>query len=233
MGNPNNAATRLHTIISTLKRMPGTNPCVTSFAAVLQVPANNALLLERVGRVATLVRRSREQALASGISASDPHLEWLPVVEAAFYNLNLAGNLASFTEKIDAVNLERLRFCGLQIADRFGEPELAKEEIARVAREIEELIAEIKESPIDENARQYALHHLFQIAQALREYELFGAERIREEASTAIGSAFFQYKDAQGVGTKYWDLISKVCVLLQTGAAVVYIEQFTRSLLGK
>lgn len=162
-----------------------------------------------------------------------PHLEWLPVVEAAFYNLNLAGNLASFTEKIDAVNLERLRFCGLQIADRFGEPELAKEEIARVAREIEELIAEIKESPIDENARQYALHHLFQIAQALREYELFGAERIREEASTAIGSAFFQYKDAQGVGTKYWDLISKVCVLLQTGAAVVYIEQFTRSLLGK
>jgi hypothetical protein len=56
------------------------------------------------------------------------------------------------------------------LSERFGEPELAKEELAHLSKEIDELIKEIKESQIDESARQYLLRHLFQISQALRGY---------------------------------------------------------------
>jgi hypothetical protein len=237
-GNPiNNPATRLHVLITRLKQIPPSNPCASSFAAVLEVPAaNNFLLLERIGRLMTLARRAKEQALACEVSTSDPHLEWVPAVEHAFMSFSLGGNLATFTEKIDAVTLQQLRFCGILIGARFGEPDLAKEEAVQLVEEIEELIKEIGESSIDESVRQYALRHLLQIAQALREYHLFGAERIREEVSAAIGSAFFHQEEARSAGEGYWIVIDKVfdkvCTLVQTGAAVAVMETFRRSLLG-
>jgi hypothetical protein len=226
---PKNPASRLYSILSRLKQIPGTNPCASSFGAILEVPDNHMLLLERAGRVTALMRRAREQTLT--LNVSEDYLEWFEPIQSAFLNLNLGATLESFTGRLSPVTLEQLKLCGIRLSECLGEPELAKEEAAHVSEEIDELIKETKESQMDERVRQYALRHLFQIAQALREYGLFGADPIREQVSGAIGSAFFQRSEAQAAGKKYWDVITKVGVLVQTGAAAIYIEQFTKLLL--
>jgi hypothetical protein len=227
---PKNPASRLHSILSRLKQIPGTNPCASAFGGILEVPGSNQMfLLERVGQVTALMRRAREQTLA--LNAPADYLEWFDPIQNAFFNLNLGTNLEDFTRKLSPVTLEQLKFCATNLSEHFGEPELAKEEATHVLEEIDALIKETKESPMDESARQYVLRHLSQIAQALREYELFGVDPVCEQVSAAIGSAFFQQKEAQAAGKKYWDLVCKVCTLVQTGAAVIYIEQFTKLLL--
>ncbi len=229
---PKNPASRLYSILSRLKQIPGTNPCASSFGGILEVPGSNQmLLLERVGRATALMRRAREQTLA--LNAPEHYLEWFEPVQNAFFNLNLGATLEEFTQKLSPVTLEQLKFCATNLSERFGEPDLAKEEAAHVLEEIDELIKETKESQMDESARQYVLRHLSQIAQALREYELFGVDPVREQVSGAIGSALFQQREAQAAGKKFWEFIfNRVCPLVQTGAAAIYIgEQFTKLLL--
>jgi hypothetical protein len=76
------------------------------------------------------------------------------------------------------------------------------------------------------------LRHLSTILEALREYDLFGAERIREEVSVAIGSAFF-HRQAQRAGEPYWNLVIKIGNLVQTGAATAYLaSEFLKLLPG-
>ncbi len=93
MAKPKNAASRLYSMLSRLKQIPGTNPCASSFGGILEVPGSNQmLLLERVGRATVLMRRAREQALA--LNAPEDYLEWFEPVQTAFFNLNLGATLA-------------------------------------------------------------------------------------------------------------------------------------------
>src|SRR5438128_1324611 len=78
-------------------------------------------------------------------------------IQKAFVNCNLGATLEEFTRMLSPVTLEQLRYCGTMLSERFGEPELAKEEAAHVLREIDGLIKETKESQMDEGARQYVL----------------------------------------------------------------------------
>src|SRR5712692_879685 len=96
---------------------------------------NQMLLLERVGRAMALMRRAREQTLA--LSAPEHYLEWFEPVQNAFFNLNLGATLEEFTRMLSPVTLEQLRYCGTMLSERFGEPELAKEEAAHVLRKID------------------------------------------------------------------------------------------------
>jgi len=145
-------------------------------------------------------------------------------------NLNLGGNLSTFTDRVSPVTLEQLRYCGTMLSERFGEQELAKEEAAHVLEEIDALIKETKESPMDESARQYVLRHLSQIAQALREYELFGVERVQEEIERTIGSICFHQKEAHTAGEKFWDIVRKVGNLVQPVAGLANIAHFMKLL---
>lgn len=83
---------------------------------------------------------------------------------------------------------------------------------------------------MDESVRQYVLRHLFEIAQALREYELFGPERIREEIERTIGSICFHQKDAHAAGEKFWDIVRKVGNLVQPVAGLANIAHFMKLL---
>ncbi len=226
---PKNPASRLYSILSRLKQIPGTNPCASSFGGILEVPGSNQmLLLERVGRATALMRRAREQTLA--LNAPEHYLEWFEPVQNAFFNLNLGATLEEFTQKLSPVTLEQLKFCATNLSERFGEPDLAKEEAAHVLEEIDELIKETKESQMDESVRQYSLRHLFQIAQALREHELFGAERVQEEIERTIGSICFHENEARDAGEKFWDIVRKVGSLVQPVAGLVNIAHFMKLL---
>jgi hypothetical protein len=234
MEKPNNPASRLHELLSKLVRIPKTNPCANSFAAILEVPSDNVLLLfERVARMAALAQRAREQVIASGDPDADLFLEWLPQVERAFSTLSLPGALSGFTDRIDAVTLERIRYCGIMLARRSSEPELVKEELAHLSQEIEQMIQEVKGSQIDEGVRHYMLRHLSLISQALMEYDLFGPDRVRDEVSAAIGSALFRQAEAKRAGEKYWNLVFRVGNTMQAAAAGLYIaEQFFKLIPG-
>ena len=186
------------------------------------------LLLERVGRATALMRRAREQTLA--LNAPEDYLEWFEPIHSAFFNLNLGATLEDFTQKLSSVTLQSLKFCATNLSEHLGEPELAKEEAAHVLEEIDELIKETKESQMHEGARQYVLRHMFQIAQALREYELFGPERIQEEIERTIGSICFHQKEAHSAGEKFWDVVRKVGNLVQPIAGLANIAHFMKLL---
>jgi hypothetical protein len=233
MENANNPASRLHEILSKLVRIPKTNPCAISFAMILAVPPNNALLLfERIARMAALAQRAREQVLASGDPDVDYFLKWLPQVETAFSTLALPGALAGFTDRIDPVTLERIQFCGIMLSRRSREPQLIKEELAHLSQEIEQMIGEVKESQIDEDVRRYMLRHLSLISEALREYDLFGPGRIQDEVDAAVGSICSHQPEAKRAGDKYWDLIVRIGSLVQTAAAGLYIADFLKLIPG-
>ncbi len=180
-----------------------------------------------------LADRAREQVDASNDPEIEHYLEWLPQVMQAFSNLSLAGPIGALTDQISAVTLERLRFCGIMLSSRRGEPQLVVEEVQHLREEIDELIKEIKESPIDEPVRQYALRHLLKLSEALREYELFGSERIVEELGAAIGSMFLHPNEARGAGEKFLAILLKVGSLVQAGAAGLYIAQVMKLLPGQ
>jgi hypothetical protein len=193
---------------------------------MLDAGDNQMLLSERIGRLTALMRRAREQAL--DLNAPEDYLEWFEPVQAALFYLNLGSTLDGFTAKLTTENMVQLRFCGTWLSEHFGEPELAKEELAHVVEEINELIKETKESQMDESARQYVLRHLFQIAQALREYELFGVERVQEEIESTIGSICFHEREARDAGEKFWDIVRKVGNLVQPVAGLFNIAHFMK-----
>src|SRR5216684_3710482 len=195
MAKPKNAASRLYSMLSRLKQIPGTNPCASAFGGILEVPGSNQmLLLERVGRATVLMRRAREQALA--LNAPEDYLEWFEPVQTAFFNLNLGATLEEFTRKLTTENMVQLQFCGTWLSEHFSEPELAK-----VAA-----------------------------AQALREHELFGAERVQEEIERTIGSICFHENEARDAGEKFWDIVRKVGSLVQPVAGLVNIAHFMKLL---
>jgi len=182
--------------------------------------------------MAALAQRAREQVLASGDRDAGLFLEWLPQVERAFSTLSLPGALSGFTDRIDAVTLEKIRFCGIILSRRSSEPSLAKEELAHLSQEIEQMIGEVKESQIDEGVRHYMLRHLLLISQALKEYDLFGAGRIQDEVDAAVGSICSHQPEAKRAGDKYWDLIVRIGSLVQTAAAGLYIADFLKLIPG-
>jgi hypothetical protein len=228
---PKNSASRLHSILSRLKEIPGTNPCASAFGGILEVSGSNQmLLLERVGRVTALMRRAREQTLA--LNAPEDYLAWFEPIQNAFFNLNLGAALEDFTRKLSPVTLRDLKFCATNLSEHLGEPELAKEEAAHVLEEIDALIKETEESQMDESARQYVLRHLVEIAKALREYEIFGREPIQEEIERTIGSIFFHQKEAQAAGERFWDIVRKVGSLVAPAAGLATIAHFMKLLPG-
>jgi hypothetical protein len=234
MATFNNPAGHLHQLLVNLKNMErgGQPQTVPAFAAVLNTSTNDTIvLIQRIARMAALVQRTKERVLAIKDEDTAIYLEWLVPIQTAFSALSLSGALSSFTERYDAVALERLRFCAHMLSRRASEPELVAEELAKVQKEVDELIKEIKESETDAFLKEYMLRHLNSISDAIREYNLFGSDRIREEVSTAIGSAFFYPKQAKQPRKEYWEVVSHVADLAQIVASAVVIgEAFVKFL---
>jgi hypothetical protein len=229
----NNPAGHLYVLLANLKNIPKTNPSIPSFAAVLNSPNDTILLLQRIARMAALAERTKERVLAIRDENTQIFLEWMIPVQQAFSALSLPGALSSFTDRYDAVVLERLRFCADMLSRRGSEPELLAEELRKIHKEVDELIKEIKESEVDAVLLEFMLRHLNSISDAVREYNLFGSDRIREEVSSAIGAFVFYPNETKRAGKKYWEVISHVANLAQIGASAVVIgELFSKLLPG-
>jgi hypothetical protein len=161
----NNSAGHLHQLLVNLKNMQRGNQnqmqSIPAFAAILNASVNDTILLvERIARMAALVQRTRERVLAINNRGTEIYLEWMGPVQTAFSSLSLPGALSSFTDKYNEVTLENLRFCAHMLSERAGEPELVAEDLKNVQKEIDELIAEIKESAADAILKEFMLRHL-------------------------------------------------------------------------
>jgi len=183
--------------------------------------------------MAALVERTKERVLAITDQNTEIFLEWVHPIQVAFSSFSLSGQIGDFTDRYDPLVLERLRFCAHMLSQRSSDPELLAEELKNVQKEIDDLIKEIKESETDAVLREYMLRHLNSISDAIREYNLFGSDRIREEISAAIGSSFFYPKEAKRPRKEYWEVISHAANVAQIAASAVVIgEAFLKLLPG-
>lgn len=231
MATYNNPAGRLHELLLSLKNMPKTNPSLGCFAIVLNASNDTVVLLQRIGRMAALVERTKERVMTIKDQNTEIFLEWVLPVQQAFSSLALSAAISSFTDRYDAVVLERLRFCADMLSRRASEPELVAQELKEVEKEIGELIKEIRTSETDAMLKEFMLRHLNSISEAIREYNLFGSDRIREEVSAAIGAVYFYPKAAKLPRKEYWQVISHVANIAQIAASAVVIGEALLKLL--
>jgi hypothetical protein len=127
----NNPAGRLHLLLMNLKNIPKTNPSIPSFAAVLNSPNDTVLLIQRIARIAALVERAKERVLATREGDTEIFLEWVHPIQVAFTSFSLSGQIGDFTDRYDAIVLERLRFCAHMLSQRSSDPELLAERIEK------------------------------------------------------------------------------------------------------
>ena len=188
MKTPNNPAERLHVLLLAAKQNPKLRQqeAIKAWASLLLVPdGNESLILRRLGGVMDLPMQIKEQISSIPEIEHALYLRWMPKIEGAFRAHHLGGGFAGFLDTIDDTTLFGIEHCASLLARRAPELGIKPEDLESIANEVADLVAQVRDSEIEEDLKLFILKHLYTIRKAIDEYQLFGAKPL----STAMGEA--------------------------------------------
>ena len=182
-----NAALRLLKILRKGKSLGKGNKCRDMWHELLDVPGHDqARLMTRIGKTMALTGEIREAVLAVEPDKADSYLGWVPAVNKAFTSQSYDGQWATF---INHINDNALHFLS-NTADMLGfreSPEFMEVKgVEGVSSQLDEIIAEILISTIEDPLRGHLLRELRSLKIAVDEYWLTGSSPVIQVAESAV-----------------------------------------------
>jgi hypothetical protein len=159
------------------------------------------------------------------------YLDWVPNVEQAFSQMQLAGQWEMFRTPIarDSATLKTLAICADHLSRVAPEPNVPDEDLTKLREQVWNLHDEILAARVDPELQLFLLKHVREIELAIDTYQIQGAPGL----SRAVGAAMAETasrpeisgKLSQGVGRRFVAIVGIVLNLTTWGGNVARIEE--------
>jgi hypothetical protein len=198
MTKTDNPASRLIAILEkahAIHQEKGAVPNKVGWAYVFEIPTDGGMvedkyhfeLFSRLFQYIKLIDDT-EAALRSieGINTA----RYLAPFPAIRNTVNLTALDEMFRpSRVDATHMVILGFCEEKLAEYHGEPKIEEEQLKVLLDDVNALYEDVlASSSLHEKLKSLVLEQLEHIRRAIHEYRIRGAERLREELVTLVGS---------------------------------------------
>jgi hypothetical protein len=188
MPKMNNPASRLLRIVQGLKGQKKAEQLDVAFSQVLRSDGDYASLLRRIGYVLQLVERTKDCIEAQEVE-HDVFLRHLEKIGKAFQGMHLGGQVQSLQQQIPDTAVVGLEFCAEQLSRSAGEGELSKDDREKLLAEIDGLLTTVQEADISDNLRQIIIESVWNLQQAIDEYDFLGSGPVIRASDAIFGAA--------------------------------------------
>lgn len=192
----NNPAGRLHALLSEAGTPPRENDRETArqkWAKTLAVEVKDSpTLLARLGEVMALPVEVRGAVKSLPEVDHDTYLGPLSNVEKSFGKLNLDALWSQCAREIDGTTMYSLKVCDELLSRQRPERTLPEDEREQLHEEVRNLRKDVQAKEKDKDLREFLLHHLKAMDDALQEYKISGTPPVEEAAKAILGGALIQ-----------------------------------------
>ncbi len=229
----NNAAGRLLNILLEGKEANQNENCKDVWAKILNVEEENTfVLVGRIGKVFSLVDNiSTELQKIDNVDVTR-YMSWTKYLENAFSNCNLTSTWNNFMKHINEPIFDYLHMTSGMLSTNRPQAVLPYSDLDGIYEGAKSLIAEIINSDLPENIKQYFVEQLRKICMAVEEYKITGASEVVDIVEATFGKAvlskeFIDGKDTNEDMSKFWKFMAKTALVVSTVAGGLQIADYT------
>jgi hypothetical protein len=197
MTKTDNPASRLIAIVEkahAILRENGNIPARAGWAYVFEIPTNGKTVgdkdqFELISRLLQYIK------LIDDVEAALRSIEGINLERflSPFPALRSIVDLTALDQpflpnRVDVTHMVILGFCEDKIAEYHLEPKIEEEQIKALLDDVNALYDDVLTSSLHEKLKKLVLEQLEHIRRAIHEYRIRGAERLREELVTLVGS---------------------------------------------
>lgn len=217
----NNPAKRLLIILKEGKsdRINGDASCLQVWKSLLEVSDNNdAQLLSKLGKTIALVGEIEDELKQTGIDDYESNLAWVPFLRQAFANQKLSDPWSGFIKNVNDHTFNYLSNCSNILDLKFSSRYKSIENVDDLVVEVNDLLAEVLASGIDESIKHYMSQKLREMQRALDEYKITGNGPIVKSVESYVGHVIINKhkiltaKD-DSVVRKFGQLMNRLAIL--------------------
>ncbi|MCP1466580.1 hypothetical protein [Pseudomonas sp. S3E17] len=237
MLNGNPAARLLEIILEAKDANKNANTLIV-WEKILKSENNLALTHERLAKVIKLSEETCETVKSLFPRQIRPTDAWKNALDQAFAGQNMLANFNSFIDYIDNTAIDHLT-AAVDLLESKQPTILSAEEIEDYTKKINELIAEILNSSLEEKVKEYMVRSLRKIVIALEEYRLAGSIPITNSIEQILGHGFFDKDYANALsntkeGSKLMSILGGLAdaVTVATPIVQMLLPESIRKLLG-
>ncbi len=157
-----NAAARLHTLLSRLRISPPQGAVAHALRAILVLGSDedNLVLQERFGRIFALNKRASSAAKTLSDHSSDLFIQWIPKVEQSLFALSLQTSIASLAQLFDQNTMISLEACAELLSREHPEKVLDPEDLKRIVEEAAQLRDDTEAADLPNDIKEFILENV-------------------------------------------------------------------------
>jgi hypothetical protein len=236
MSNP---AHRLHAILTRSKEKDlQSKKMIQSWRQVLALPedTDDLIVMSKVGKVFTLPSIISTYIQRFPDLPADLYLGWRNDLSSAFRSIHFNGAFADFGNRLSDSLLINIRFCAHELDKRMPEKDVARDELNAIRESAWSLYEEVINSDLPHDLARYLLDYLYLVIEAIDDFEITGAAGLERSLNAVVGAvatdtATAKQASASPFGERFWDVMTKVGVLLKLGKTALELEEGVRKLL--
>lgn len=204
--NFENPAGRLFKILTSAKLGKDNLPIKQVWANTFELDLNDtSSLLLSVAELINLIRLTKDAIQKIEGIDHKIYLQPFTKIERALAVTNLEANWKSFKNHLDDATMVALQFCSDTLSRQVGENEISKEDLDKLLKEVDALLAKVVKSKLPEEITAFLIDNLENIRRAILTYRIRGATALKHVLESSIGSIFFhretvkaEYESKQG-----------------------------------
>ena len=191
-----NAASRLHELLTRAKAIDPNTPSVHAWEQLLQARNNQALLLSRLGKVISLPQKI-SATLSNSVDTAPGVIGHISSQFFAAFSAHKFGEKWEvFSARIDNHMMNYLVLASTLLETQIKTNKLQESETEGLRKSFMELLDEVRASDLPPRLKSYVVLQLHDLISSLDDYFITGAEPILERIEATIGHAYIdpEYK---------------------------------------
>jgi hypothetical protein len=198
----NNPAGRLYDLLLAARGQQGDVAAKVAWAKVFGVPeANTGILLKMLADLIDLMLEAKAAVAKLEDVEHDLYLQPFKNIESMLSNLNLEARWQESRQRLDEATMIALRFVADKLSRVSGFTQIKNEEVDQLEKDLEGLIARVKDSQLPDHLKSLLIRNLEALGQALFAYRVRGIEGLEQELDRAYGS-IVRHKEEVAVALK-------------------------------
>lgn len=149
------------------------------------------------------------------------YLSSFPQIERAIFPLNLNTTWKAQKQQLNDGVMTRLQFCSELLSSIYNEEQLEDEDLAQVAKLIDELFNSVLNSSLEGGIRITLLEEIERLRAALSMYQINGAKGLKQSLQSTIGMVVANQTELSNVADSEPDVIERL------GKLIDKVDSFT------
>ncbi len=183
-----NPASRLHEILSDLKKQTYVNSVGEAVANVFELDKGDTQEVAKTYfNIAKLAFEVEDRIVSIPELDQDLFLESINNISSHLSAYTIKDGFSSFNTRLDKADIRGLNFISNEFNSIESESALSVDQLTQIEAEVDLLLSKIGAMDLPPELSKALLHRLLSIQHAVKNYRLFGADGIRSSVAELIG----------------------------------------------